>query len=168
MPWSSRKSRKLATTTSLMLGLIASIPINLASTWFQVSILSNGWYTALAVLLLLATTYWFINRRTTLSTIVFVTLAYSVLFNLVASWFLVTVLHNSFTVVSILVIVLLTVILPLLSVFIYSEPKRTGEADHCATSRCRNDGITIARRQVLPARSTSFGIRTRQHSSMAG
>jgi hypothetical protein len=67
MPWSSRKSRKLATNTSLMLGFIASFPINLVSSWFQLYILSNGWYAAIAIILFLAASYWFINRRTSLS-----------------------------------------------------------------------------------------------------
>jgi len=122
MPWTSRRSRKLATNTSLMLGFTASLPINLASSWFQLYILSNAWYSALAIILLLAASYWFINRRTSLSTIVFVTLAYSVLFNLFASWFLANVLHSSFTVLSIIVILLLTVILLFLSNFIASHP----------------------------------------------
>src|SRR5216683_3376634 len=121
-PWSSGRSRKLATNTSLMLGFTASLPINLASSWFQLYILSNGWYAAIAIILLVAASYWFINRRTSLSTIVFVTLAYSVLFNLFASWFLVNVLHSSFSVLSIIVILLLTVILVLLSNFIGSHP----------------------------------------------
>lgn len=121
-PWSSRRSRKLATNTSLMLGFIASLPINLASSWFQLYILSNLWYTAIAIILLVAASYWFINRRTSLSTIVFVTLAYSVLFNLFASWFLVNMLHSSFSGLSIIVILLLTVILVFLTIFIGSHP----------------------------------------------
>src|SRR6266404_3036743 len=48
-----------------------------------------------------------------------------------------------------------------------SERKRTGGEAHCATSRCRNAGITTARRQVWLARSTNFGIHTRQSFSMA-
>ena len=120
--WSSRRSRKIATNTSLMLGFIASFPINLASSWFQLYILSNGWYAAIAIILFLAASYWCINRRTSLSTIVFVTIAYSVLFNLFASWFLVNMLHSSFSGLSIIVILLLTVILVFLTIFIGSHP----------------------------------------------
>jgi uncharacterized membrane protein len=105
-----------------MLGFIASFPINLATFWLQLYILSNGWYTAAAIFLLVAATYWFINRRTSLSTIVFVTLVYSILFNLFASWFMVNVLHSSFSGLSIIVILLLTVILVFLTNFIGSHP----------------------------------------------
>src|SRR5216683_4380033 len=120
--WSSRRSRIIANNTSLMLGFMASFTINLVSSWFQLYILSNGWYAAIAIILFLVASYWFINRRTSLSTIVFLTLVSSVLINLFASWFVVNVLHSSFSGLSIIVILPLTVILVFLTNFIVSHP----------------------------------------------
>lgn len=105
-----------------MLGFIASFTINLASSWFQLYILTNGWYAAIVIILFLAASYWFLNRRTSLSTIVFVTLVSGVLINLFASWFVEHVLHNSFTFSGFIVIFLLTVTLLLLINFIASRP----------------------------------------------
>lgn len=125
MPWSSRKWHQISNSTSLMLGLIASFPINLATFWFQFYILSNGWYTALAIILIVAASYWFINRRTSLATIVFVTLAYGIILNLLASWFFEHVLNNTFTGLGIILILLFSILIPLLTNFIASRPIST-------------------------------------------
>ena len=46
------------------------------------------------------------------------------------------------------------------------SPKRD-VLERFASSRCRNDGATTARRRVSPARSTNFGTRMRLSSSTA-
>ena len=128
MPWSARKSRKLATQTSLTLSLIAGITINLVTSWFQQYILSNPLVLICVIIVLIYLGYWVIIKiRSALLTFAFVVLVLSVFFNLFSSWFQENMLHNLFTTLNVTLFLSFTIIVLVLSYFIGSHPISRGK-----------------------------------------
>src|SRR2546422_7759703 len=110
MPWSRKKWRKLSTQVSIILGLVASIPINLVTSWFQQDILSNILYSFIVMVLAVAISYSVIKMRAPLLTNAFWVLVASVSLNIFSSWIQDKVLHNSFTLLNMTMIFLLIII----------------------------------------------------------
>ena len=122
MPWSRRRSRKLATQVGMVLGYAASVPINLASNWFQIDILPNPLYFVFALLLSFAALYWVVKKQASLLTSASITFVVSVFLNLLSSWVQVSLLDNRFTFAGVLLIMAITMIILIFSNFIASHP----------------------------------------------
>src|SRR5690349_9693787 len=111
MSWSKRKSRRLATRTSIILGFIAGITINLLTSWFQQDIPSNARLLIFVVIILLGIGGWFIKIRAPLMISAFVILVFSIAFNLFSSWIQENILHNIFTTLNITWILSFTIMI---------------------------------------------------------
>lgn len=122
MPWSRRKSRKLANRTSIALGFGAGISINLLTSWFQQDILSDLLLLFCIVIILVGIGLWVFRTRAALLIGCYVVLVVSVFFNLFSSWIQDRILRNSFTTESVTVILSITIILLVLSALIGSHP----------------------------------------------
>ena len=123
MPWSSRKSRKLATQVSFALGFIASIPINLATSWFQQDIISNKFLSISVIIILAAICYLVIKMRAPRYLIVAsMSFVAGIYVNLFSWWLQEDILHNSFTISNVFLILFITVLILVSGAFIGSHP----------------------------------------------
>ncbi len=122
MPWSRKKSRKLATQVAMILGYAASIPINIASNWLQIYILPNPFYFVSAIILSIAALYYVIKKQPSFLTSASITFAVSVFLNLLSSWVQESLLHNTFTFGGVLLIISIPIFILVLSNFIASHP----------------------------------------------
>ena len=116
---------ELPTGFSIVLGLAASIPINLASTWFQQYILSNTLFSIVAIILVLGFIFWMIELRSRTLTIAFITLIASVIANLLSSWIQDKGLHNSFSLSNVVIILCLAFLALVISAFPLSKYVRS-------------------------------------------
>lgn len=121
MPWSKRKSRKLATQTGTALSFIAGITINLITAWFQQSIVNNLLLLTCVIIILIAVGYSIKKMRSTLLTGAFVFLVVSLFINLFSNWFQAKLVQN-FTISNVTVFFLFTVICLVLGALIASHP----------------------------------------------
>jgi hypothetical protein len=122
MPWTRRKSRKLATQVGMVLGYIASIPINITSNWLQIYILPNPLYFVTAIILSIAALYWVRKKQASFLASASITFAVSIFLNLLSSWVQEKVLHNTFTFGGVLLIISIPIFILVLSNFIASHP----------------------------------------------
>jgi predicted PurR-regulated permease PerM len=112
---------ELPTGFSIVLGLAASIPINLASTWFQQYILSNTLFSVVAIILVLGFLYWIIELRSRTLIIATITLIVSVIANLLSSWIQDKRFHNSFSLENVVIILCLAFLGLMISAFPLSK-----------------------------------------------
>ena len=123
MPWSSRNSRKLATQVSFALGFIASIPINLMTSWFQQDIISNKFLSISVIIILAAICCLVIKMRAphylTVASMSFVA---GIFINLLSRWVQEDILHNSFTISNVALILLITAFILVSSALLGSHP----------------------------------------------
>jgi hypothetical protein len=108
LPWSRRKWNKYSTQVSIILGLVASVPINLATSWFQ-QFFSNGFLLVVSMILILAIFYFIRKLNIPLLTTAFWIMVASVCLNLFSTWMQDHVLHNSFPPSTVLLILLSTI-----------------------------------------------------------
>jgi hypothetical protein len=80
-----------------LLGLVISIPVNLISTWIQWYIVSNGFVLVIMIVGLLFIFYHLIKKQNLLLFVALLSFVASVSINLLSSWILQNILHNSFT-----------------------------------------------------------------------
>lgn len=105
MPWSRRKWNKYSTQVSIILGLVASVPINLATTWFQ-QFFSNIFLFSFSVILLVAILYFIRKLSIPLLTTAFWIMVASVCLNLFSIWLQDHVLPKTFPPSTVLIILL--------------------------------------------------------------
>ena len=125
MPWSRRKWNEYSTKVSIFLGLVASIPINLATTWFQLNILSNIIYLIFSVILVAAIFYLIKKLSIPLLTNAFWTMVASVFLNLFSIWLQD---HVVFTPFNVTLILSSTIVVLMLSALI--DPKVLTKFEH--------------------------------------
>lgn len=146
MPWSRRKWNKYSTKVSIFLGLVASIPINLATSWFQLNILTNKFYLFFAAIILVAIFYLIRKLNIPLLTNAFWIMAASVLLNLLSLWIQDHLLHDSFTPSNVTLILFSTIIVLSLSALI--DPKVLTRFENRMKAkyrrRARNTSISMA------------------------
>lgn len=163
MPWSRRKWNKYSTQVSIFLGLVASIPINLATSWFQLKILSNIFLLFVAVILIGAIFYLIRKLNIPLLTNAFWIMVASVFLNLFSLWIQDHVLQNLFTPSSVTVILSSSIAVLTLSALI--DPKvlmrfenrlkrkykrRAKDTSISLASRGRKTKSTTIRKKRLP------------------
>lgn len=123
MPPRKIKPRKIATQTSLMLGLVAGITLNLLTSWFQRDILSNPILFILMIVAIVAVGYYVIKKlRSGLLTTIFVILVFTIFINLFTDWLQHKILRDSFTTLSVTVFLLITITILALSILIGLHP----------------------------------------------
>lgn len=111
MPRRKKTWSKRATTTGIVLGLVASIPMNLLTLWLQKYVLVNIIYFGLVIFLVGALIYFARNKHVPeLLTTVFWLLVATVSLNLFSTWVQDNILHDSFTFKSVTAILSLCVI----------------------------------------------------------
>ncbi len=147
----SRRSRKLATWTSIALGFVAGIFINLLTSWLQKDILSNILLLIGVGIALVAIGYLVIKTRAPLLISAFVVLVVSVFFNLFSSWVQEKVLHDTFTTLNVTLIFFITIIVLGLSAFIGSHPISKLENRLMRRNR-RNARIRLAQEGIVTTR----------------
>ena len=110
---------------ALLTGFVASIPINLLSSWFQTDIIPNKFLTISVIILLAAICYLVVKihapRFLIAASFGFVAGMYV---NLFSWWIQEDILHNSFTLANVVLIVFITVIIFVSGTFIGSHPIR--------------------------------------------
>jgi energy-coupling factor transporter transmembrane protein EcfT len=95
LPWSRRKWNKYSMQVSILLGLVASVPINLATSWFQ-QFFSNGFVLVCIIVIILAIFYFIRKLSIPLLTTAFWTMVAGVCLNILAQWLQTHVLHDTF------------------------------------------------------------------------
>ena len=105
MPWSRRKWNKYSTQVSIILGLVASVPINLATSWFQ-QFFSNVFLLFFSAILILAIFYFIRKLSIPLLTTAFWIMVASVCLNLFSIWLQGHVLPKTFPPSTVLIILL--------------------------------------------------------------
>ncbi len=93
-----------------LLGLFISIPVNLASTWIQWYIVSNGFVFFITSAALLFIFYRLIKKQNLLLFVALLSFVVAVFLNLVSTWILQNILHNSFTLAIVIAIIVSTFI----------------------------------------------------------
>jgi membrane-bound ClpP family serine protease len=157
MPWSSRRLSRLATNTSLMLGFIASLPINLASSWFQQDVISNPFLATFLIIMLVAIFYLVLKMRAPRfianATATFIA---GIFLNLLSWVVQVYILHNSFTILNVLVILLVGVICSVLTAFIAAHPIRNFENKLKRKRRVTQSRVRLASKGKANNRKQSY------------
>jgi hypothetical protein len=122
MPRRKKGWSKVSAWTVIVLGLVASITINLVTAWLQKDVISNALYLFLVFFLLAAIMYSARKMRTPpLLNNVFWFLVASVSFNLFSTWIQMSLLHDTYTVSSVTLFLSLTIIALSLSALIESH-----------------------------------------------
>ena len=156
MPWSRRKWNKYSTKVSIFLGLVASIPINLATSWFQQNFLSDIFSLFFAVILIGAIFYLIRKLNISLLTNAFWIMVASVSLNLCSLWIQDHLLHDSFTPSNVTLILLSTIIVLSLSALI--DPKVLTRFENRMKGRYRRrakqNSISLASRGRTTSRTT--------------
>ena len=117
MPRRRRKKTswgKVATRTSIVLAFIASVPMNLLTSWLHDDVLVNVFYLFLVIFLLVAIVYIYQSKKKREHKIlnkVFWLLVATVALNLFALWIQNSVLDNRYSVPSITLFLLIAIIL---------------------------------------------------------
>jgi hypothetical protein len=157
LPWSRRKWNKYSTKVSIFLGLVASIPINLATSWFQLNFLSNIFSLFFAVILIGAIFYLIKKLNIPLLTNAFWIMTASVFLNLFATWIQENVLHNSFTPSNVTLILVSTIVVLALSALL--DPKVLTRFENRMKGRykrsAKNNSISLAARGKTTGRTTT-------------
>jgi sensor histidine kinase YesM len=92
----NRKADRSGGSFSTLLGLVISIPINLASTYFQWYIASNMFATIIITFGILYLFYYLIKKQDRPTFTILLSFVASISVNLLSSWILQNMLHNSF------------------------------------------------------------------------
>ncbi len=125
MPRSKKSKISYLTMLSILIGFSASVLINLASTWFQQTIIPNRLYEILAGILAIGVLSWVIKVRSPILTIAFLSLVFGVLINVsITPWVQKNVLHDTYSPEIITEIGLLTILGLVLGPFIESQPMK--------------------------------------------
>jgi hypothetical protein len=147
LPWSRRKWNKYSTQISIILGLVASVPINLATSWFQ-QFFSNGFLLICSVVIILAILYFIRKLSIPLLTTAFWIMVASVCLNLFSIWMQDHVLHNTFPPSTVLLILLSAIGALTLSALI--DPKVLTRFENRMKARYRRrakqEGMSLASR----------------------
>ncbi len=155
MPRSKKRKRawsKLSAATIIVLGFVASILMNLLTAWLQQDVISNAFYLFLVIFLLAAIIYSAKKARTPpILNKVFWVLVATVSFNLLSTWIQENILHNSFTISSVSLILSLTVIALAISALLESH-------------YFRRLGQSIRMKRIWNARSMSLASRGRENT----
>lgn len=155
MPWSRRKWNKYSTQVSIILGLVASVPINLATSWFQ-QFFSNVFLLFFSVILILAIFYFIRKLSIPLLTNAFWIMVASVCLNLFSLWMQDHVLHNSFPPSTVLMILLSAIGALTLSALI--DPKVLTRFENRTKARYRRsakqNSISLASQGRTTSRTT--------------
>lgn len=117
---------KIATQASLTFGFIASIPINLASSWFQQDIISNK-FLSISVIIMLAALFYLVLRMRAPRYLAIATATFvaGIFLNLLSWWVQEYPLHNSFTISNVLVILSVAGICSIMNALLASHPIRS-------------------------------------------
>ena len=168
MPKSRTSWYKVANYANVLLGFIASIPINLITSWLQQDIISNKFLTIFVIILLAAICYLVVRIHAPKFLIDalmgFVAGIYAGLFSV---WLQGDVLHNSFTSVNVPLMVLVTLIILVLGSFIASRPiktyvrrkrdKRRREAKKGSISLASRGKVNTTKKPRTPRKKTRQG-----------
>lgn len=129
----------------VLTGFVATIPVNLLSSWFQQDIIPNKFLTLSVIILLAALCYLLVKvhapRFLIAASFGFVAGMYVNIF----SWLIqFDVLNNSFTAVNVVLIVFITVLVYVSGTFIGSHPVRKGKTWLRNKSKAKNSKFRLA------------------------
>ena len=151
MPKRKTKLPKNAITVSIVLGLAASIPINIATNWLQEDILSQPFYVILLVAVSAVVTYFVLKLNYQYLTFAFGFMVIYIFLNLLSTGIQRSILNDSFTPMNVTVIILLIIVILALSGLFgsnfYRNWKRRANSTHKSNDISINS-IYLARRGI--------------------